>query len=59
MWLRDYHVDGLRLDAVHALHDERPPHILQELAEAADALSARARPSAHASSPSPTSTTRR
>ena len=23
MWLRDYHVDGLRLDAVHALHDDR------------------------------------
>ena len=23
MWLRDYHVDGLRLDAVHALVDER------------------------------------
>ena len=23
MWLRDYHVDGLRLDAVHAL-DDRP-----------------------------------
>lgn len=40
MWLRDYHVDGLRLDAVHALHDEAPTHILQELAEAADALSA-------------------
>jgi maltooligosyltrehalose trehalohydrolase len=40
MWLRDYHVDGLRLDAVHALHDERPVHILQELAEASDALSA-------------------
>ncbi|BDV30833.1 malto-oligosyltrehalose trehalohydrolase [Microbacterium terricola] len=40
MWLRDYHVDGLRLDAVHALHDERPVHILRELAEAADALSA-------------------
>lgn len=40
MWLRDYHVDGLRLDAVHALHDESPVHILRELAEAADALSA-------------------
>ena len=40
MWLRDFHVDGLRLDAVHALHDEGSVvHILQELAEAADALS--------------------
>jgi maltooligosyltrehalose trehalohydrolase len=40
MWLRDYHVDGLRLDAVHALVDESPKHILQELAEETDALSA-------------------
>ncbi|MFG6475376.1 malto-oligosyltrehalose trehalohydrolase [Microbacterium sp. P06] len=40
MWLRDYHVDGLRLDAVHALHDDQPVHILQQLAEASDALSA-------------------
>ncbi|MCR2813802.1 malto-oligosyltrehalose trehalohydrolase [Microbacterium sp. zg.Y1084] len=40
MWLGDYHVDGLRLDAVHALHDDRPRHVLQEIAEAADALSA-------------------
>jgi maltooligosyltrehalose trehalohydrolase len=40
MWLRDYHVDGLRLDAVHALHDDQPVHILQRLAEASDALSA-------------------
>jgi maltooligosyltrehalose trehalohydrolase len=23
MWLRDYHLDGLRLDAVHALEDHR------------------------------------
>jgi maltooligosyltrehalose trehalohydrolase len=40
MWLRDYHVDGLRLDAVHALVDESPTHILRELAEETDALSA-------------------
>jgi maltooligosyltrehalose trehalohydrolase len=40
MWLRDHHVDGLRLDAVHALKDDGPVHILQELAESVDALSA-------------------
>ncbi len=40
MWMRDFHVDGLRLDAVHALHDDGPVHILQEMAEATDALSA-------------------
>jgi maltooligosyltrehalose trehalohydrolase len=31
-WLRDYHVDGLRLDAVHAIHDESAVHILEQLA---------------------------
>ncbi|RUQ98319.1 malto-oligosyltrehalose trehalohydrolase [Labedella endophytica] len=40
MWLRDYHVDGLRLDAVHALVDHRAVHILEEMAEEVDALSA-------------------
>ena len=40
MWLRDYRVDALRLDAVHALVDTSPKHILQELAEEVDALSA-------------------
>jgi maltooligosyltrehalose trehalohydrolase len=39
MWLRDFHVDALRLDAVHALHDSSPVHVLAELAAAVDALS--------------------
>ncbi len=39
MWLRDMHVDGLRLDAVHALVDERATHVLEELAAEVDALS--------------------
>ena len=40
VWLRDHHVDGLRLDAVHALHDTRATHILEELAIEAEVLSA-------------------
>ena len=28
MWLRDYHFDGLRLDAVHALIDTSAMHFL-------------------------------
>jgi maltooligosyltrehalose trehalohydrolase len=39
-WLRDYHLDGLRLDAVHALQDHRALHILEELAVAVDGLAA-------------------
>jgi maltooligosyltrehalose trehalohydrolase len=31
-WLRDYHLDGLRLDAVHAIVDSSRPHVLEELA---------------------------
>ena len=40
MWLGDYHVDGLRLDAVHALQDSSPTHLLEELAVEVAALSA-------------------
>src|SRR4051794_25266588 len=32
-WVRDYRVDGLRLDAVHAIFDESEPHIMRELAD--------------------------
>ncbi|MGI8679538.1 MAG: malto-oligosyltrehalose trehalohydrolase [Jatrophihabitans sp.] len=39
MWLRDYHVDALRLDAVHALQDSSPTHILAELSATTDQLS--------------------
>ncbi|MBR8744082.1 malto-oligosyltrehalose trehalohydrolase [Nocardiopsis sp. MG754419] len=39
-WLRHYHLDGLRLDAVHALHDDRAVPILVELSDAVDALAA-------------------
>ncbi|MCH1865403.1 malto-oligosyltrehalose trehalohydrolase [Nocardioides sp. CFH 31398] len=40
MWLDDYHVDGLRLDAVHALVDSSPVHLLEEMAVEVAALSA-------------------
>jgi maltooligosyltrehalose trehalohydrolase len=33
-WLRDYHIDALRLDAVHAIYDFGAKHFLQALAEA-------------------------
>jgi len=39
-WLRDYRLDGLRLDAVHALRDTRAYPFLEELAASVDQLSA-------------------
>ena len=37
-WLRDYHLDGLRLDAIHALRDDSATHLLEELASAVRVL---------------------
>jgi maltooligosyltrehalose trehalohydrolase len=34
-WITEYHIDGLRLDATHAIVDDSPKHLVQELAEAA------------------------
>jgi maltooligosyltrehalose trehalohydrolase len=43
MWLRDYHCDGLRLDAVHAVVDESATHVLEALAAEVGALAAHLR----------------
>lgn len=40
-WFEDFHVDALRLDAVHALVDDSPVHVLAELSERTADLSAR------------------
>ncbi|MGH7266012.1 MAG: malto-oligosyltrehalose trehalohydrolase, partial [Candidatus Rokuibacteriota bacterium] len=40
-WLRDYHADGLRIDAVHAIVDTSAVHFLEALAAEVEALSAR------------------
>src|SRR5262249_6700674 len=40
-WLRDYHLDGLRLDAVHAFIDTSAVHFLEQLAAEVDSLERR------------------
>src|SRR5262249_15279069 len=41
MWLEDYRLDGLRLDAVHAIYDSGPAHILTEIQRTADEVARR------------------
>jgi maltooligosyltrehalose trehalohydrolase len=38
LWTREYRIDGLRLDAVHAIYDDSPVHVLKELRERVDGL---------------------
>ncbi len=38
-WLEAFHLDGLRVDAVHALHDRSPEHLLAQLARETAELS--------------------
>ncbi|MCU1483726.1 MAG: Malto-oligosyltrehalose trehalohydrolase [Actinomycetia bacterium] len=40
MWLRDHHVDGLRLDAVHAIVDPSAVHLLEQLSAEVEELAA-------------------
>jgi 1,4-alpha-glucan branching enzyme/maltooligosyltrehalose trehalohydrolase len=39
-WVQEYRVDGLRLDAVHAISDDSPVHVLEELSQRVRAASA-------------------
>jgi len=40
MWLRDFHFDGLRIDAVHAFVDRSAVHFLEQLAAEVETLEA-------------------
>lgn len=46
-WLRDFHIDGLRLDSVHAMHDCSHHHILTEIKTAAHEEASRFHKSVH------------
>jgi maltooligosyltrehalose trehalohydrolase len=38
LWVDDYAVDGLRLDAVHSVYDDSPTHVLEELRDRVKAV---------------------
>lgn len=38
MWFRDFHIDALRMDAVHAIKDFSPVHILEDIRRHTDKL---------------------
>lgn len=40
-WVRDFHIDGFRLDAIHAIHDRSHRHILAEIKDVANEEAAR------------------
>jgi maltooligosyltrehalose trehalohydrolase len=42
MWVRDYGIDGLRLDAMHAIVDDSDPHVMAELRQRVKAINSRA-----------------
>jgi maltooligosyltrehalose trehalohydrolase len=39
-WIKEFHLDGFRLDATHAIPDDSPKHLIQEIAEKVQAWGA-------------------
>jgi maltooligosyltrehalose trehalohydrolase len=39
-WVKEFHIDGFRLDATHAIPDDSPKHLIQEIAERVQAFGA-------------------
>jgi len=46
-WIRDFHVDALRLDATHAILDDSPVHLVAELSDAVRAAGSEAEREVH------------